>query len=98
LHVLARQAAGPEPMDHEWARIARSPVHRAGLGLAWTSIVIGSLGTLAWAVTEELSSGLPPVAKISITLLVAGLCVLFLLTLRNRLRTIPFDPYNQVKR
>ena len=98
LHVLARQAAGPEPMDHEWSRIERSSVHRSGRGLAWTMIVVGSLGILGWSVAEELRSGLPIVPKISIAMLMAGLVVLFLLTLRNRLRTMPFDPYTQVKR
>lgn len=98
LHVLARHAAGPEPMDHEWDRIARSGVQRAGLGLAWTLILIGSLGLLAWAVVEELRSNLSLVPKISIALLLAGLTALFLLTLRNRLRTMPYDPYTQVKR
>lgn len=98
LHVLARHAAGPEPMDHEWDRIARSGAQRTGLGLSWALIVIGSLGLSGWAVAEELSSGLPLLPKISIALLVAGLVSLFLLTLRNRLRTIPYDPYTQVKR
>ena len=98
LHVLARLAAGPEPMDHEWKRIERSSLHRSGLGLAWTMIAVGSLGLLAWAVAEELRSGLPLVPKISIALLMAGLVALFLITLRNRLRTMPLDPYTQVKR
>jgi anti-sigma factor RsiW len=98
LHVLARQAAGPEPMDHEWNRIERSSVQRSGLGLAWALIVAGSLGLLGWAVSEELRSGLPIVPKISLAMLMAGLAALFLLTLRNRLRTMPYDPYTQVKR
>ncbi len=98
LHVLARHAAGSEPMDHEWDRIERSRLHRSGRGLAWTMIVAGSAGILAWAVVEELRSGLPLVPKISIALLLAGLAALFLITLRNRLRTMPYDPYSQVKR
>jgi hypothetical protein len=98
LHLLARHAAGPEPMDHEWNRIERSAVHRTGLGLAWSLILVGSLGLLGWGVAEELSSGLPLVPKISIALLIAGLGAFFLITLRNRLRTIAYDPYTQVKR
>jgi len=98
LHVLARHAAGAEPMDHEWDRIERSRLNRSGRGLAWTLIVTGSAGILFWAVVEELRSGLPLVPKISIALLFAGLAALFLITLRNRLRTMPYDPYAQVKR
>jgi hypothetical protein len=98
LHVLARHAAGPEPMDHEWARIARSRVQRTGVGFAWASIVAGSVGLLVWGIAEELSSGLPLLPKISIALLSVGLVALFLLTLRNRLRTLPYDPYTEIKR
>jgi hypothetical protein len=98
LHVLARHAAGPEPMDHEWARIARSHVQRTGVGFAWAAIVAGSVGLLVWGIAEELNSGLPLVPKISIALLSVGLVALFLLTLRNRLRTLPYDPYTEIKR
>ena len=98
LHVLARHAAGPEPMDHEWARIARSRAQRTGIGLAWASIVAGSLGLVGWGIAEELRSGLSIVPKVSIALLSIGLVALFMLTLRNRLRTLPYDPYTEIKR
>jgi anti-sigma factor RsiW len=98
LHLLARHAVGPEPMDHEWKRIARSPVQRVGVRAAWASIVIGALGVVGWAAVQELCSELPPVLKVSLALLAAGLVTMFLLTLRNRLRTLPYDPYDQVQR
>jgi anti-sigma factor RsiW len=98
LYLLARHAAGPEPMDHEWSRIERSGLQRAGLGLSWTLVVIGSLALCSWAIVEELRSHLPLLPKISIAMLTAGLAGLFLLTLKNRLRTLPYDPYTQVKR
>jgi len=98
LHLLAREAAGPEPMDHEWKRIESSRAHRSARGLAWTLIATGSFGLAGWAIAEELRSGLPVVPKISIALLLAGLAMLFLITLRNRLRTMPYDPYTQIKR
>jgi hypothetical protein len=85
-------------MDHEWARIARSSVQRTGVGFAWASIVAGSLGLLGWGIAEELRSGLSIVPKVSIALLSIGLVALFLLTLRNRLRTLPYDPYTEIKR
>lgn len=98
LAVLARHAAGPEPMDFEWERIARSSAQRTGVSIAWTLIVVASLGLLAWGVYEELCSSLALAPKILITALIAGLALLLYITAKNRMRTLPFDPYTKVKR
>ena len=98
LEILARHAAGPEPIDHEWSRIARSPAQRFGLKLAWALVVIGGLGLCAWALFELCACELSLLPKLLALALVSGLAILLVLTLRARARTRPFDPYTEIKR
>ncbi len=98
LQILAREAAGPEPMDGEWERIARSPVHRASLGLGVALAMTGILGLAAWAIYVLWSSDVPLVPKLCITAFVAGFAVLFWRTYHARARTLPYDAYTKVKR
>lgn len=99
LLVLSRQAAGAEPMDHEWARLARDPLHRVGTDGALWLLALATLGLLGYAgyaiVTVE---GLAPALRALLGLLLTGTLVLFLATLRARLRTLPFDPYRDLER
>lgn len=98
LQVLARSCAPPEPMDHEWSRIALDPLSQMGHGLGFGLLLAGGLVLLAWSawalVTSELELGF----KLALGGLLLGAACLFLITLRNRLRTIPYDPYTEVKR
>jgi hypothetical protein len=98
LELLARHAAGPEPQDHEWNRITRSGAQRVLAPLAWTLIVLGALGLAGWCLWTELTCGLALVPKVGVLALTLGLFLLLALNVRNRLRTLPFDPYTQVKR
>lgn len=98
LEVLARQVAPPEPMDHEWSRLARDPVQRAGLGLGWLALLVGALGLAGWGLVALWRSELEPLPRFLLLTLVLGAVLLFLATLRARLRTLPYDPYVEVER
>ena len=98
LSVIAKQSAPPEPMDHEWARLERELLHRGGHRLGFLFLLIGGLGGFGWGFYALLRSELAPLPKTFVTLALLGLVVLFLLTLRARLRTRPYDPYTEVHR
>jgi len=99
LAVLTRLVAPAEPMDHEWARIHAEPTQRAGSALAWTLVVIGTLGVVGWSLwlvfTDESTS---PLFRGLFGMAVTGFALLFLLVAKNRLRTLPLDPYRDVQR
>lgn len=98
LAVVARRIAPPEPMDHEWSRIESESTSRAWAGLAWALTFVGGLGVGGWACMELYRSDMAALPKGLCFAVVAGLVLLFLLTLRNRLRTLPYDPYTEVER
>jgi hypothetical protein len=98
LDVLSRAAAPPEPADHEWARIARSPLTRTLGPLAWALVVLATAGLIGWLLWTECSCGLELAPKICVVALTLGLMTLLGLQVRNRLRTLPYDPYTKVKR
>ena len=98
LEVLARQVAPPEPMDHEWRRLRRDPVHRAGHGIGWVLLALGAVALAGWCLFELVRADLELVPKLACLGVVAGVLLLFLATLRARLRTLPFDPYVEVER
>lgn len=98
LQVLAREAAGPEPMDSEWERIGKSGLHRAGLGVGFTLLFSGVVGAAGWAMLELWYSTMPIAPKLFITVFVAGFVLLLALTCRARMRTLPYDSYTKVKR
>ena len=99
LLVLSRQAAGPEPMDHEWERLTRDPLHRLGIdGSLWLlgAVALGLLGYGVYAVAT--AADLAPAVRVLLGLLLVGTLALFLATLRARLRTLPYDPYRDLER
>lgn len=98
LAVLARHSAPAEPADHEWERIARSPSQRTLLPLAWTLIVIATCALAGWLLWTECTCELELVPKLAVIALTCGLGLLAGLTVRNRLRTLRYDPYTKVKR
>lgn len=98
LAVIARQIAPPEPMDHEWNRIESETTSRAWAGLAWALTFVGGLGVGGWACMELVRSDMGTVPKALGLAVIVGLVLLFMLTLRNRLRTLPYDPYSEVER
>jgi anti-sigma factor RsiW len=98
LDLLARHAVGPEPMDAEWGRLQHEPLQRAALGLGWSLLFVGGLTGAGWLVLALFRSGFSTPLKIVLAALLIGLVLLFLLTLRARRRTLPYDPYTDVKR
>ena len=98
LELLARAAAPREPADHEWAELARDPLQRGALGLAWTLVGVGALGLVAFGLWQLFRSEAPPVEKALIGALVLGLVLLLGATVRARLRTAPLDPYRKIQR
>ena len=98
LNLLARQLAPPEPMDHEWRRLDADWVHRGGrTGGLWL-LGAGAMGLAACVLVWLFTSPLHLAAKACAGAVVVGLLLLFLTTLRARLRTLPYDPYTKVKR
>jgi anti-sigma factor RsiW len=98
LAALARRAVGPEPADHEWARLARDPLQRALGGLAAALALVGGTALAGWGVLEAVRSDLPPLAKVGLGALALAALLLVLLRVRARLRTLPYDPYSEVRR
>jgi anti-sigma factor RsiW len=98
LEILARQMAPPEPADHEWERLSGEFSQRAGLSLGHGLVLLGAVGLLGVITVEWARSDMDPASKALTGALGLGLCVLFALVARARLRTLPFDPYRKVKR
>ena len=98
LEVMARRTAPPEPMDFEWRRLEKEAVHAGGTRLAFTLMAVGAVGGSSWITFELMRSEMGAVSKTFLALTLVGLVVRFLLTLRARLRTLPYDPYTEVER
>lgn len=98
LNVLARHAAPPEPMDHEWRRLARDPFQRALLGLGWTLGLGGLLLLAGWGLHGLFSSDLELFPKLALAAAGLGFLALGLAVLRGRLLTRPYDPYTEIQR
>lgn len=99
LEVTARAIAPDEPADFEWERLRRDPVQRTGLTLGWLLFVLGALAAAGWVAFELYRAedlGWP--FKVAIGLVAAGALLLVGMTVRARLRTLPYDPYTEVKR
>jgi hypothetical protein len=98
LGLIARACAGPEPADFEWRRIARDPLQRSLGWIGWMLAGTGALGALLWVVWFARDERARSVDQAGVRGLMAGLAILFGLTLRARLRTLPLDPYRDVQR
>ena len=91
--------AGAEPMDHEWQRLERDPLQRAGMAGGLLLLVVGALGLAAWIAWSALTGGEGTLGLgLSLGCLLVGSLGLYLATLRARLRTRPYDPYRDIVR
>jgi anti-sigma factor RsiW len=98
LELLARQAAPPEPMDHEWQRLARSSAQRGLRGAGWLFLGAGVLGLVAWGLWRLECSEAPWLPKLLVPLALLGALLLVTAAVRARRRTLRYDPYRDVKR
>ena len=98
LAVMARAAAPREPIDEEWRRIAGSAAHRVGLPVGWTHLAVGGIGLAVWCAYEIAIAPIGIVPKLLTAALAAGFLLLFLLAVRARIASRPFDPYDDVQR
>jgi anti-sigma factor RsiW len=99
LHVLARRFAGPEPMDAEWRRLDQDPIQRAGSTLAYILLIASGAGlSIAAFAGLYLLEGVHPLVRLLLGLGLTGFLLLLALALRARLRTLPYDPYEEIER
>ena len=98
LEILARQMAPPEPADHEWARLELDVLQRSGSWLGLLLLCAGALGLAAWFVLLVVRSEMSLLPRAGLLALIGGLLLLLGLTVRARLRLLPYDPYRKVKR
>ena len=98
LEVMARQYAPKEPMDFEWERIQAEPLQVAGTGAGWSLAILGVMGGILWLLYATAVSDLALAFKLSLFSAVGGFFLLLGMTLRIRLKTLPHDPYRDLKR
>jgi anti-sigma factor RsiW len=98
LAVLARRLAPPEPMDHEWRRLERSRVQRAGrLGLWMLAAGLAGLAALGvFALLADPDTSLA--VKVLVGVAALGLALALGAAFHARMRTRPYDPYTEVER
>lgn len=98
IDVLARRAAGPEPADFEWKRLASETLQRSGLGVGWTLLLGGSAALFVWAAFKVALSDLDLAAKLALAALGVGVGLVGAFTVRARLHTLHLDPYRDLER
>jgi len=98
LEVLARRAAGPEPMDLEWSRLEAEPLHRAGRRVGWFLLGGGLAVLLGWCIWTLIAGDIGLVPKLGLAALLAGAALLLALAVRARLCTRAYDPYAEIRR
>jgi anti-sigma factor RsiW len=98
LALLARDAAGPEPADAEWAALARDPLQRAGMWLGFAALGAGLAALAAFGLHALWTAESALALKVGASLVALGVLALFGAALRARMRTRPYDPYTEVRR
>ena len=98
LAVLARRITPSEPADHEWRRLEAEWLHGGGQKLGLTLLAVSALGLFAALMWLLFTSALPIAIQVFAGAGAAGMLLLLVLAIRARRRTLPYDPYTQVKR
>lgn len=99
LHIVARSEAPLEPADHEWRRLETDTIQRTGLGLGWILLIAAVLllaGQVVFSIARDES--LSSLSRVLMISAIFGIGLLAGMTLRERLRVLPFDPYTKVER
>ena len=98
LALLARRSIPPEPEDREWQRLGRDPLHRRGLRLGLWFCIVAVAGFAAALGVTVLGSQEHWIMQLFLLMGATGVCMITLLTLRERLAVLPHDPYRKVQR
>ncbi len=98
LALLSRRTVPPEPEDREWKRLGRDPLHRKGLRLGLWLCILAVAGFAAALGITVLDSSEHWTMQLFLLSGAAGVCLVTLLTLRERLAVLPHDPYRKVHR
>ncbi len=96
--LLARRTIPPEPEDREWQKLGQDPLHRRGLRLGLWLCILAVAGFAAALGDSVLSSSEHWAMQLFLLSGAAGVCLVTLLTLRERLAVLPHDPYRKVHR
>ena len=91
-------AAAPEPIDHEWRKLASDPLQKTSTVLAFAGMAVGAVGLAGLCAWQVWKSDMEMLPKVLLAALCGGALLLFLVTLRGRLRTLPYDPYTEIER
>jgi anti-sigma factor RsiW len=98
LRAAARGTAFAFPADEEWGELPRSAGSRAlrlggwGLLLVWLAVVFGS------GLVELMRAAVPAWERVAVAGVVAGLLLLLLSVLLDRLRELRTDRYRRVQK
>ncbi len=96
--LLARRTIPPEPEDREWQRLGQDPLHRKGLRLGLWLCILAVAGFAAALGVSVLGSNEHWTMQVFLLSGATGVCLVTLLTLRERLAVLPHDPYRKVHR
>jgi len=78
--------------------LAASPLGRFQRALAWSLVVVAPLVAITLLEAFVWRDGVSLLVRWSVTIVVAVALVYFLLALRARLTTRPYDPYTGIRR
>jgi len=98
LRAAARGTAFALPADDEWGELPRTAGSRAlrlggwGLILVWLAVVVGS------GLVELMRAAVPAWERVAVAGVVAGLALLLLSVLVDRLRELRHDRYRRIEK
>lgn len=98
LTLLARAVAPPEPQDHEWNRLEADPWHRLLTRGGLLLFLLGLSFEVCLALLGQRDGFEGQLLIVSGGLTVAGFSMLLSAAWRWRRRSLPYDPYVEVKR
>lgn len=98
LVLISRTATPAEPIAHEWARLARSPLHRSLRAAATSLLLCGALAALIFGAYQLWISQWNLGLRVAGLLVGAGLILSLWAAWRARRRTQAYDPYRSIQR
>lgn len=98
LVLISRTATPAEPIAHEWARLARSPLQRSLRAAAISLLLSGCAAALVFGAYELWTCDWSLGLRVAGLLLGSGLAFGLLAAWRARRRTQAYDPYRSIQR